>query len=117
MGGGTPPYAYNWTSTGSTNSSITGLAAGSYTIVVTDANDCVLPPYTITVSQPNELLGAITDVGGTHCFGDVDGSATKIQLMKNDIVALSKCQYKFKLALLDPKVFSNKRMKLIQKKR
>nr|MBK9652596.1 hypothetical protein [Bacteroidota bacterium] len=35
--GGTPPYTFLWTN-GSTMPSITGLTAGTYTIVVTDAN-------------------------------------------------------------------------------
>jgi hypothetical protein len=37
--GGTPPYNYLWT-TGETSSQVTGLAPGSYTVSVTDANGC-----------------------------------------------------------------------------
>jgi hypothetical protein len=39
VSGGTTPYSYSW-SNGSTNSSATGLAAGSYSLIVTDANGC-----------------------------------------------------------------------------
>ncbi len=39
--GGTPGYTYSW-STSSTNSSITGLASGVYSVTVTDANLCPL---------------------------------------------------------------------------
>src|SRR5581483_7002187 len=35
--GGTPQYTYSW-SNGATTSGITGLAPGSYTIIVTDSN-------------------------------------------------------------------------------
>jgi gliding motility-associated-like protein len=37
--GGTPPYAYEWTN-GTHESMLTGLAAGIYTTVITDANGC-----------------------------------------------------------------------------
>lgn len=37
--GGTPPYAYDW-STGSTGATAAGLPAGEHTITVTDANGC-----------------------------------------------------------------------------
>ncbi|NBC08403.1 MAG: hypothetical protein GVY26_14510 [Bacteroidetes bacterium] len=38
--GGTPPYAYLW-STGATGTTATGLPAGTYGLTVTDANGCV----------------------------------------------------------------------------
>lgn len=38
--GGTQPYAYLW-SNGDTSAAATGLAAGTYTVTVTDANGCV----------------------------------------------------------------------------
>ncbi|MEM1320595.1 MAG: gliding motility-associated C-terminal domain-containing protein [Bacteroidota bacterium] len=48
--GGTPGYTYLW-SNGETTASISGLAAGSYTLTVTDANDC-------TAVRPVEITGA-----------------------------------------------------------
>ena len=38
--GGTSPYTYLWTPGSQTNSTATGLAAGNYTVTVTDANGC-----------------------------------------------------------------------------
>ncbi len=41
MGGGKPPYTYLW-SNGKTTQAIDELKAGAYTVVVTDANNCVV---------------------------------------------------------------------------
>lgn len=39
VAGGTPPYSYEW-SNGSTSQDIGGLAGGTYTVIITDANGC-----------------------------------------------------------------------------
>ncbi len=39
--GGTPGYTYNWTPSGGTGATANGLAAGTYTITVTDSVGCV----------------------------------------------------------------------------
>ncbi len=46
--GGTPGYSYSWSPGGQTTNSATGLAAGTYTVTVTDANGC-------TASQPTAV--------------------------------------------------------------
>ncbi len=38
---GTAPYTFLWTPGGETTDTINGLASGSYTVTVTDANDCM----------------------------------------------------------------------------
>ena len=40
VSGGTAPYSYLWTPSGQTGATATGLAAGTYTVQVTDANGC-----------------------------------------------------------------------------
>jgi hypothetical protein len=77
--GGTAPYDYLW-STGSTDKTATGLGAGTYTVTVTDANDCTTTT-SVTLSQPDELTAtaAVTsDYNGADisCFGETDGSAS-----------------------------------------
>lgn len=41
VSGGTPPYSFLW-STGDTSEDVTSLVAGTYTVTVTDANNCSL---------------------------------------------------------------------------
>jgi hypothetical protein len=52
--GGTPFYGFNWSS-GPTTEDISGLAAGGYTVTVTDGNGCTASS-SITVGQPTTLL-------------------------------------------------------------
>lgn len=52
VGGGTPPYSFDWTGPGAFTAStedITGLAGGVYGVNVTDANGCTFSISTITV--------------------------------------------------------------------
>ncbi len=72
--GGTEPYAYNWSPSGGTGATASGLAAGSYTVTVTDANGQTATAN-VTITQPAALsvTGAQTDVS---CFGGSNGSAT-----------------------------------------
>ena len=41
VNGGTPPYSYNWSPAGGSSMSATNLAAGNYTVTVTDAHGCI----------------------------------------------------------------------------
>lgn len=50
---GVPPLTYSW-SNGQTTDSATGLNAGTYTLVITDSNNCV-SSNTVTISQPPEI--------------------------------------------------------------
>ncbi|MGR6088235.1 MAG: T9SS type B sorting domain-containing protein [Arcticibacter sp.] len=73
VSGGTQPYAYAW-SNGSTNQDLTGLAAGVYTVLITDQNGCQ-DSATITISQPQDSLStSITSSQQVSCFNGVNGS-------------------------------------------
>lgn len=72
-GGGTPPYSYLW-SNGQTSVSINNLTAGSYTLTITDANNCA-KTQTISVTEPNPLLASNNTVN-LLCNGDGNGSIT-----------------------------------------
>jgi len=69
--GGTGNKTYAW-SNGTTGNSISSLAAGSYTVTVTDANGCSESAvYTITSPAAITITGTVTAVS---CFGEADGS-------------------------------------------
>jgi hypothetical protein len=72
VAGGTSPYSYAW-SNGATTQDLTGLAAGIYSVVVTDANGCAAT-RSVTISAPTAavaLSDAHTNVG---CYGEATGS-------------------------------------------
>ncbi len=68
--GGVAPYTYSW-SNGATTQDISGLAAGNYTVTITDNAGCT-DVETFTVTEPAVLTinPVITDV---DCFGDNPG--------------------------------------------
>src|SRR6185312_5055378 len=55
--GGTSPYTYNWSPGSKTSQTITGLIAGSYTVIVHDANGCSVTA-SVTITQPAAALAA-----------------------------------------------------------
>lgn len=69
--GGTSPYGYQW-SNGPTTEDISGLAAGSYTVTITDASACT-GVFTYTVNQPASLALSETH-NDESCSGQADGS-------------------------------------------
>lgn len=71
--GGTPPYTYLW-SNGGTTAQITGLTAGTYTVTVTDANDCTASASAV-VYYWNEGIWLMDSTADVSCFGLNDGFA------------------------------------------
>lgn len=69
--GGTPGYSYLW-STGDTTQDLSGLAAGTYMITLTDANGCTAND-SITVGQPAAIASNPTVTHPT-CNGDGNGA-------------------------------------------
>ena len=74
-GGGTAPYTYQWTPTGQTNASATGLSAGTYTATVTDNNGCIVTA-TISITAPPLLTATMGIPANVSCNGGSNGSAT-----------------------------------------
>ena len=73
MTGGTAPYQYLW-NTGATTSSINNLAAGTFTVTVTDANSCTYST-SLQVIQSNVGTPSVqTTQSNVSCFGGTNGS-------------------------------------------
>src|SRR6476620_6491366 len=78
--GGTSPYAYviagpTVNTTGASSGVFTGLAAGSYTITITDAKGCTTTT-TQTLAQPAAALTATSIKTDVNCFGGTTGSVS-----------------------------------------
>src|SRR5206468_4146027 len=70
--GGTPPYTYLW-SDGATSEGLSDLAAGSYSVTVTDAKGCTAP-QSVTIAQPAAALAVSETHVDVSCFGGSTGS-------------------------------------------
>jgi hypothetical protein len=78
--GGTPGYTFSWMPSGGTGSTASGLAAGNYTVNITDANGCLIT-RTVTINQPTQLIiNAGNDVaicqGGSVGLNSFGGGGT-----------------------------------------
>ncbi len=73
VSGGTTPYSYNWSNGGNTQT-INGLAAGTYTVTVTDDNNCVTTASVNIASSTGVTVSASGN--DVSCNGGNDGSAT-----------------------------------------
>ncbi|MDO9256079.1 MAG: choice-of-anchor L domain-containing protein, partial [Bacteroidales bacterium] len=72
--GGTLPYSYSWnTSPVQVTSTATGLSAGSYTVTVTDAKNCISTSQAV-ISQPlSDISFGNPIINNTNCTGSNDG--------------------------------------------
>lgn len=69
--GGTLPYTKNW-SNGATTEDINGLAAGTYTLTVTDGQGCT-KALSVTIDEPS-TLGQNAAITHVNCKGNADGA-------------------------------------------
>jgi len=72
--GGVAPYTFAWSPTGGTGATASGLAAGTYTCTITDANGCTQLKI-VTLAQPNALVSGVSSVTHVACFGGTTGTA------------------------------------------
>ena len=71
VSGGDGNFAYSW-SDGSEQQDLTGVAAGTYKVIVTDGNGCQ-DSTEVTITQPDPILIAQDSVHQVSCSGNLDG--------------------------------------------
>lgn len=72
--GGTAGFTYLWSNNAMTQT-ISGLAPGSYAVIVTDANGCTAS-QTVTVNAFGCAITATGSAANVTCFGAANGTAT-----------------------------------------
>jgi gliding motility-associated-like protein len=78
---GTLPYSFTWSGPGgysNTNQNITGLAAGSYTVTIKDANNCSITSTPIVVSSSGLTLSVTPTIKNIDCNGNNNGSISLV---------------------------------------
>jgi len=70
--GGALPLSYNWSS-GQTASIINNIAAGTYTVTVTDVFGCSAVLSDV-INQPAEMTVSVVQLEHVKCFGELTGS-------------------------------------------
>lgn len=76
VSGGLSPIAFDW-SNGQTTEDIDSLVAGTYSVLVSDANGCEAS-YSVVLTQPTDLILAITGSSPVSCNGTGDGEVSVV---------------------------------------
>ncbi len=77
VSGGIQPYVYDWGIGFGNVSFIDGLSTGTYTINVTDSNNCQ-NSFSVFIDEPAFDLTAVVSLDSVICYGDTTGSANII---------------------------------------
>ena len=65
--GGTAPYTYSWNNA-ATTAAVTGIAAGTYSVTITDINNCT-STSSATVVEPSVLVASVVVDSNVTCNG------------------------------------------------
>ena len=76
VSGGNGPYSYLW-SNGTTSEDVSGLAAGSYSVTVTNSAGCTASA-SFTITEPPVLNAMVSSVIHVECAGESTGGVTVI---------------------------------------
>ncbi|MBI2969081.1 MAG: Ig-like domain-containing protein [Bacteroidetes bacterium] len=74
VSGGSAPYNYTW-SNGASTQDLLNLPSGSYTVVVTDNNNCN-NSLNVTLVNPSDLIINLVSQTNVNCFGNNNGAAS-----------------------------------------
>ena len=77
--GGTPSYTYKW-SNGATTAQISGLAAGTYTLTLTDSKGCTVSSSATIVNYTSEGIWVQHMSMNVTCYGFNNGMATAMPM-------------------------------------
>jgi gliding motility-associated-like protein len=72
--GGTPNYSYSWTPFTLSDSIVTGLSQGNYSLTIYDGRQCSIDT-SFVITQPTAITATLTHKD-VSCFGANDGSLT-----------------------------------------
>jgi gliding motility-associated-like protein len=75
VSGGTGPYTFLWNN-GDVSEDLTGIVAGNYMVIVTDANSCTATASETITEPVSALTGSITSQTNVSVNGGNDGSVT-----------------------------------------
>ena len=72
--GGVPGsgYTFSWTPTNATTEDVTGLTAGTYSVIITDANGCSVDS-SFVITEPTAIIDNSV-ITSAACFGNCNGS-------------------------------------------
>jgi uncharacterized protein YegL len=77
VSGSNPPYNYSW-SNGATTRDIFNLAAGTYSLIVTDSNECTGVLEGVVVTQQGKPTITNSAIGNVRCSGESTGAVSII---------------------------------------
>ena len=82
ISGGVTPYRFDWTTIDGTipsgqenQQNLSGLKTGTYTVTITDDNECI-STESFTINEPNVLAASAVENSPVVCNGENNGSAT-----------------------------------------
>lgn len=73
VGGGTSPYDFQWLPQGSTSQVLVNIAAGIYSVTVTDQNDCT-KTGTFALPNPPAITVSFNNIKAANCDSQCDGA-------------------------------------------
>lgn len=74
ISGGSSPYSYSW-SNGAVTASLSGVCAATYTVTVTDANNCQATDQVVVSNNTSSISVSLTPTNVT-CTGNCNGAIT-----------------------------------------
>ncbi|PLX03049.1 MAG: hypothetical protein C0594_11135, partial [Marinilabiliales bacterium] len=75
VSGGTGSFTYAWSGGAGNTASVSGLCAGTYTVTVTDDNNCEATT-SVVITEPATALSSTVSATDETCYGACDGTAT-----------------------------------------